>query len=169
MGHQMELFQVASGSWRYGCLECATSYKAIKRRQYGWISPMKSTKARAKEAAMKIYEQMTIRKLLTKEEIIDSIYLIPCVIEERKYGIIYADLLNYNNSKEKYFGMYAALTRTATACPMYDIREYGKTWRCWASRPTNEERDAAKWEVNAYEESRNDQEHGQAPRDTGGS
>lgn len=25
--------------------------------------------------------------------------------------------------------------------------DYGKTWRCWASRPTDEERDAAEWEV----------------------
>lgn len=26
-------------------------------------------------------------------------------------------------------------------------REYGKTWRAWAARPTDEERAAAKWEV----------------------
>ena len=25
--------------------------------------------------------------------------------------------------------------------------DYGKTWRCWARRPTDEEREAAKWEV----------------------
>lgn len=26
------------------------------------------------------------------------------------------------------------------------LEQYGKGWRCWASRPTNEERLAAKWE-----------------------
>ena len=25
--------------------------------------------------------------------------------------------------------------------------EYGKMWRCWARRPTDEEREAAVWEV----------------------
>ena len=53
MGHDMELFQVAAGGWRYGCVQCATSYKAIKRRSYGWLSPIKSTKERAYEAAIR--------------------------------------------------------------------------------------------------------------------
>lgn len=50
-GRAMELFQIAAGGWRYGCLACATSFKSIKRKQYGWISPIKSTKERAYAAA----------------------------------------------------------------------------------------------------------------------
>lgn len=30
---------------------------------------------------------------------------------------------------------------------VYDTASYGKTWRCWRNRPTQEERDAAVWEV----------------------
>ena len=31
--------------------------------------------------------------------------------------------------------------------PMEKLRwEYGKTWRCWAEKPTEEERKAAEWE-----------------------
>ena len=26
------------------------------------------------------------------------------------------------------------------------VREYGRTWRCWSSRPTDEQRRAVKWE-----------------------
>lgn len=26
------------------------------------------------------------------------------------------------------------------------VRKYGETWRCWATKPTDEERAAAKWE-----------------------
>lgn len=50
-GNDMELFQIAAGGWRYGCIACATSFKATKRMQYGWISPIKSTKDRAYAAA----------------------------------------------------------------------------------------------------------------------
>lgn len=29
----------------------------------------------------------------------------------------------------------------------YDKVDYGKTWRCWAEKPTEEERKAAEWET----------------------
>lgn len=28
----------------------------------------------------------------------------------------------------------------------YDLEEYGESWRCWTSRSTNEQREAAPWE-----------------------
>ena len=28
----------------------------------------------------------------------------------------------------------------------YDLDDYGKTWRCWTSRPTDEQREAEPWE-----------------------
>ena len=51
-GGDMELFQIAAGGWRYGCIACATSFKSIKRQRYGWVSPIKSTKERAYSAAV---------------------------------------------------------------------------------------------------------------------
>ena len=33
-----------------------------------------------------------------------------------------------------------------TIFPGFAIEEYGKTWRCWTSRPTDEQREAVKWE-----------------------
>lgn len=32
--------------------------------------------------------------------------------------------------------------------------EYGKTWRCWTSRPTDEQRKAVKWNEGVYRQSR---------------
>lgn len=82
---------------------------------------------------------------ITKQEILGSIQVIPCVIEEKKVGLIYGDVLNYDSDIKKYFGILATLS-WAVGRTEYDIDDYGKTWRCWASRPTDEEREAATWE-----------------------
>lgn len=68
MGHEMELLQVASGGWRYGCTKCATSYKVQKKAHYGWLSPIRSTKELAYEAAVK----RPMQKLLTMAEMSKS-------------------------------------------------------------------------------------------------
>ena len=81
----------------------------------------------------------------TKEEIEDSVYVIPCVIEEKKFGLMKSDILKCSQIDNRYYGMYEALTSIVTRSK-YDIKEYGKTWRCWASRPTDEERKVAQWE-----------------------
>ena len=38
--------------------------------------------------------------------------------------------------------------RAYVGCEALDmpITEYGKTWRCWTSRPTDEQREKVKWE-----------------------
>lgn len=82
---------------------------------------------------------------LTKHEVAESIQVVPCVIEEKKFGLTYADILQCSAYDNKYYGMYKALT-SAAGRTKYDIANYGKTWRCWASRPTDEEREATVWE-----------------------
>ena len=82
---------------------------------------------------------------ITKQEILESIQVIPCVIEEKKFGLTYADILQCSKWDKKHYGMYNAIT-SAVGIQKYEIDDYGKTWRCWASRPTDEEREAAAWE-----------------------
>lgn len=82
---------------------------------------------------------------ITKQEILESIQVIPCVIEEKKFGLTYADILQCSQWDKKYYGMYNAIT-SAVGIQKYEIDDYGKTWRCWAIRPTDEEREAAAWE-----------------------
>lgn len=81
---------------------------------------------------------------ITKQEILESIQVIPCVIEEKKFGLTYADILQCSQRDKKYYGMYNAIT-SAVGIQKYEIDDYGKTWRCWAIRPTDEEREAAAW------------------------
>lgn len=81
----------------------------------------------------------------SKEEIEDSVYVIPCVIEEKKFGLMKSDILKCSQIDKRYYGMYETLTSIVSRSK-YDIKDYGKTWRCWATRPTDEERGAAAWE-----------------------
>lgn len=43
---------------------------------------------------------------------------------------------------------YMGITATCEPMPLnrYCLENYGKTWRCWLLRPTDEERLKAKWE-----------------------
>ena len=69
--------------------------------------------------------------------------LVPCWIEE-KY-VMYPDLLQDSNGT--YYGRMQL--RDGILPKSYYLLEkdqYGKTWRCWTRRPTDEEREAAKWE-----------------------
>ena len=60
--------------------------------------------------------------------------------EERSSSLVYPLLLmgveNSNKSQKAFF-------IPMTAKP---LRPYGKTWRCWTSRPTDAQREAVKWE-----------------------
>lgn len=52
----------------------------------------------------------------------------------------YADCYMHNDSKK------AAIFFTGNAVThQYELADYGKTWRCWNTRPTYEQRKAVKW------------------------
>lgn len=140
VGHTMKLFQVAAGGWRYGCTRCATSFKSRKGISCGWLSPIKSTKERAAEAAMKC----TPKKLLTLEE-----------VKERRTVWIEDTCCDYGNELFpaifKYRGyphssVFIADTAEGYEDVWYDNERYGIDWRCWTSCPTDKESEAAKWE-----------------------
>lgn len=146
MGHEMALIQVAAGGWRYGCIRCATSFKARKSTSCGWLSPIKSTKELAREAAMK----RPLHKPIPLDDILDSPFQIPCWIERKKNGMVrlVADVLD-RSDYDRFFGQVDAnMLEQGLVDRMtrYRADNYGKTWRCWATRPTDEERAAAKWE-----------------------
>ena len=65
-GGYMEELHLAAGSWRYACLHCATVKNSSRTR--GWVSPIRSTKERAKEVACRMKMQMP----LTLEEVFIS-------------------------------------------------------------------------------------------------
>lgn len=136
MGHDMELIRTAIGGWRYGCLKCATSFKAIKRASYGWLSPIKSTREKAYEAAM----ARPLLKPLTKAELPEMVRDI-VYVETICYGINPWPMFLRSVEKEllilKAFGMNGEI--------QCDLKEYGMEYRFWALKPRSEERMAAEW------------------------
>lgn len=133
MGHEMALIQIAAGGWRYGCIRCATSFKARKTLSCGWLSPIKSTKERALEAAMK----RPLQKPLTCDEGLAALNAgNPVWIEER----------------HKEGGWKVPEGLNCVSITDDDRKLCGITWRPWATRPTDEERAAAKWEEAAHAE-----------------
>lgn len=136
MGHEMELIQVAAGGWRYVCTRCATSFKAKKSTSCGWLSPIKSTKERAHEAATK----RPLQKPLTLEELtaLPEVVYLECTFFLRIFAVLPRSI-SYGSSPTINLQM-------VDVCEKFRIDKYGKTWRCWASHPTDEERAAVAWE-----------------------
>lgn len=77
-----------------------------------------------------------MQKPLTVEELQEDTV---CWYEERNDNIVPVEIVRCTS----FIGMYFI---------GWDVRieekkwEYGKTWRCWAEKPTEEERKAAEWE-----------------------
>jgi hypothetical protein len=89
------------------------------------------------------------QKPLTVEEVLISRYQIPCWIERNENGCvsIVADVLD-RSDYDRFFGQVDAnMMRQGLVDHMtrYRAESYGKTWRCWAEKPTYEERKAAEW------------------------
>lgn len=90
------------------------------------------------------------QKPLTVEDILVSPFQIPCWIERNKNGCvsIVADVLD-RSDYDRFFGQVDSnMMRQGLVDHMtrYRAESYGKTWRCWAEKPTEEERKAAEWE-----------------------
>lgn len=82
-----------------------------------------------------------IQKPLTLEELTKSTYQIPCWIEGHEIEL-YPDVIDRDS-----IGMFSKIGTSTAGFTIYcDLETYGKDWRCWASRPTDEEREAAAWE-----------------------
>lgn len=142
MGHEMELIQVAAGGYRYGCLRCATSFKARKTTSCGWLSPIKSTKERALEAATR----RPIQKPLTFDEVMNSRhgcdpFGIKCLWVESNLTPLFEDCWVLINVNEKTF-----FFPKEPQLGWYEPNDgYNRHWRCWAQEPTDVERAAAAW------------------------
>lgn len=137
MGHEMEAFRTAGGGWRYGCTACGTRKG---NGHYGWISPLRSTKDLAYMAAQK---RPTQRPLML-DEAANADY---CWIETRNG--YYVEPCNIGSPHLPYMPHTRPVYLIGTSAErpnMYPDSGYGSVWRCWAEKPTDTERQAAKWE-----------------------
>lgn len=121
---EMESLELAH-RYTHICLGCGAS------------SPIKHTKEDAVAAAMR----RPLQKPLTLEEAMDGKEPGVCVEHKVPHCIYYAFV---SDSEFEDMCNIESIGRS-TPC-IARIADYGKEWRCWATKPTEEEREAAKWE-----------------------
>lgn len=106
----------------------------------GIHSPANHTKAGAYKAAMKRYEEPN--RVLTLEEVKDAYF--------NTEKPICCELM-WRVKKKIAWIADAAVPWGNVAHIVEKLepkwKEYGKTWRCWLRKPTDEEREAIPWEV----------------------
>lgn len=86
-------------------------------------------------------------RVMTLEEVKGMKRLTICAVEQRSkvikntFNAEYGGIVTLGNENFLDFGLYADTNR-------YRRTEagYGKTWRCWTSRPMDEQREAVEWE-----------------------
>ncbi len=76
-------------------------------------------------------------RVLTLEEVPDAVF---CYLEYKAYGTIEPAIFG-----EAYTDDTVAFTTIEDGKDYLDLSDYCKAWRCWTSRPTDEQRKAAKW------------------------
>lgn len=126
--------EFSNDDWCYWCEKCIA------------YAPVEYTEEEALSAALR----RPLQQPIPLDDILFSPFQIPCWIERKKNGRVglVADVLD-RSDYDRFFGQVDAnmleqgLVEHMTR---YRADNYGKTWRCWASRPTDEERAAAKWE-----------------------
>lgn len=79
-------------------------------------------------------------KEMQKPMTVEELFLLPDVVyvEFSYFDDVYAAL------PERYDKQTIDLMMRGESC-RFLLKGYGKTWRCWAKRPTEEERKAAEW------------------------
>ena len=107
-------------------------------------------KVKFKEAIDYLLENgVTVRQMqkpLTVEELKEIYFMREDHVwpRERKPPYLYLD-----SSLEKNDHLWVAWSIVVdfleTGYRQYTVESYGKTWRCWAEKPTDEERKAAEW------------------------
>lgn len=86
-------------------------------------------------------------RVMTLEEVKEMKRLTICAVEQRSkvitntFNVEYGGIVTLGNKNFLDFGLYGDTNR-------YRRTEagYGKTWRCWTAKPTDEQREAVKWE-----------------------
>lgn len=87
-------------------------------------------------------EEGSEQKPIPPSEIFQQSYQVPCWLERRNEDRISPEVLDRDSVG--YFGKIES--RIWIDYKKMKPEEYGKTWRCWRTRPTNEELEAAEWE-----------------------
>lgn len=86
-------------------------------------------------------------RVLTLEEVKGMKRLTICAVEQRSnvinnaFNAEYGGMVTIDNKNFLDFGLYGDTTRYRRS-----EARYGKTWRCWSVKPSNEKREAVPWQ-----------------------
>lgn len=142
-GREMELMyephdpfgELSNDDWCYWCKSCDA------------YAPTDETEESALEEALRRPPQ----KPIDKDTLFNNIFVTPCWIEaaknrchDRGWGQLYPDVLDADSSG--YYGRLDRARKRTEPTHYYIKEEYGKTWRCWLTHPTDEERKDVAWE-----------------------
>lgn len=111
----------------------------------GWKGSKKVAEEAARAAALRRFAPM--QKPLTLDEIYASNDALLMEFKGEPAGI-HDEWVLYSHTEDEtcrfwIFGQYCGKE--------HNINRYGKTWRCWRTRPTDDERRAAAWEEDTNE------------------
>ena len=77
-------------------------------------------------------------RVLTLEEVPDAVF---CYLEYKAYGTIEPAIFGEADIDDT-----VAFTTLEDGKDYLDLSDYCKAWRCWTAKPTDEQREAVKWE-----------------------
>lgn len=128
-------------------LECCQqgNYELCKECPYHEFYPNKCKAEREQDALELLKEQEP--RVMTLEEVKGMKRLTVCAVQQRSkvientFNAEYGGIVTLGTENFLDFGLYGDTNR-------YRRTEagYNKTWRCWTSRPTGEQRKAVKWD-----------------------
>lgn len=119
---EMEPVRLCDGSWRYGCSKCATKRKGAPAKTRGWLSPVRSTKELAKEAAMRV----SLQAPLTLDEL-KTMHGMPVWVEDiEKWAIVEVCTRHHQ-------GVFVNGVVAENHTFSYDVKKRGL--KCWRQKP----------------------------------
>lgn len=118
------------------CHACGPQRRGLQKEE---------TSAAARAAAIRRYTPPL--KPMTLEEAYEAEY---CYLEHDTKGmdtqIVMLGMMSTNARNESRVEILE-FGEDADYCGKLECSDYGKTWRCWSRKPTDEERSAAEWET----------------------
>jgi hypothetical protein len=98
------------------------------------------------QARIKELEAAQTARVMTLEELENALDTVVWVEEPEfeNFADHYALIMAYSH-KVGFVRVSFGFAEMPVDCE-YEYEDYGKKWRCWTQRPTDEQREAAKWE-----------------------
>ncbi len=86
-------------------------------------------------------------RVMTADDLLQLKYGSIAILEQKITGVIISAVVVDNITLDGTLEVLQVVTPSVNGVANADYDYYGKTWRCWTSRPTDEQRNNTPWEV----------------------